>query len=111
MKPPEQTGTRRDFFSRIADGLHGTALAYLLGNDVLRASSITTPRAYDLKPRAQHHPAKAKSIIHLFMNGGPSQVDLFDPKPALQKYAGQPPSRDLVNRVIEQFRAAGCQAR
>jgi hypothetical protein len=97
MKVQEQT--RRDFFSRVADGLHGAALASLLGTDVLRAASVTPPRAYDLKPRATHHSPKAKSVIHLFMNGGPSQVDLFDPKPALQRYAGQPPSRDLASEV------------
>lgn len=44
-----------------------------------------------------HFPAKAKRVIHLFMNGGPFQADLFDPKPALQKYAGtRPPGADLL---------------
>ena len=38
-------------------------------------------------------------MIHLFMNGGPSQVDLFDPKPALKKFAGTAPSRDIVNQI------------
>ena len=42
-----------------------------------------------LAPREPHFPAKAKHVIHLFMNGGPSHVDTFDPKPALDKYAGQ----------------------
>src|SRR5690242_19436641 len=42
-----------------------------------------------LAERPPHFPAKAKRVIHLFMNGGPSHVDTFDPKPALQKYAGQ----------------------
>ena len=43
-----------------------------------------------LAARPPHFPAKAKHVIHLFMNGGPSQVDTFDPKPALDKYAGKP---------------------
>jgi hypothetical protein len=43
-----------------------------------------------LAPKAPHFPAKAKRVIHLFMNGGPSHVDTFDPKPALEKYAGKP---------------------
>ena len=42
-----------------------------------------------LAPKAPHHPAKAKRVIFLFLNGGPSQVDTFDPKPALAKYHGQ----------------------
>lgn len=44
---------------------------------------------YNLKPRRGHHPAKAKSVIHLFMNGGPSQMDLFDPKPVLNRMDGK----------------------
>ena len=43
----------------------------------------------DLRPRAPHFPAPAKSVIHLFMNGGPSQMDLFDPKPELDKHHGE----------------------
>jgi hypothetical protein len=46
--------------------------------------------ANPLSPRGPHFPAKAKRVIHLFMNGGPSHVDTFDPKPMLQKYAGKP---------------------
>jgi hypothetical protein len=99
------SASRRDFFSRVADGLHGAALAYLLGSDLytanpaLAAVEEATRRSFDLKPRKPHREAKAKSVIHLFMNGGPSQVDLLDPKPALEKYAGQAPSRDLASEV------------
>jgi hypothetical protein len=96
--------TRRDFFSRVADGLHGAALAYLLGADLFTANPALAAtaeprRVHDLKPRQAHLTPKAKSVIHLFMNGGPSQVDLLDPKPALEKHAGQPPSRDLASEV------------
>ncbi len=98
------TCSRRSFFNRIADGLHGAALATLLGNDLFQANpalaaTAAGPRLYDLKAKPPHHPPRAKSVIQLFMNGGPSQVDLFDPKPALAKYAGQPPSRDLAAEV------------
>lgn len=86
--------TRRHFFSRVSDGLMGAALAGLFERDIAAA-----PTLHDLTPKQPHHPAKAKSIIQLFMNGGPSQVDLFDHKPALAKYAGQPPSRDLAAEV------------
>ena len=94
--------SRRSFFNRAVDGLQGTALAYLLGNDLYNANpafAAGAPRIYDLKAKPPQHKPRAKSIIQLFMNGGPSQVDLFDPKPALQKYAGQPPSRDLASEV------------
>src|SRR6202034_4657145 len=42
-----------------------------------------------LAPRQPHFPAKARQVVHLFMNGGPSQVDTFDPKPMLAKYHGK----------------------
>jgi hypothetical protein len=48
------------------------------------------PRLNTLSPKPGHHPARAKSVIWLFMEGGPSHVDLFDPKPTLEKLAGQP---------------------
>lgn len=82
---------RREFFSRISDGLHGTALMSLLGSDMYAAA----PPVFDLKAKAPHFAPKAKSVIHLFMNGGPSQVDLFDPKPTLKRLAGTAPSREL----------------
>jgi hypothetical protein len=88
--------SRRTFFNRMADGLHGAALLSLLGAD-LRASE--GGKVYDLKPKKPHFTPKAKAVIHLFQNGGPSQVDLFDPKPALRKFAGTAPSRDIVNEI------------
>lgn len=42
-----------------------------------------------LSPKPSHRPPRARRIIHIFLNGGPSQVDTFDPKPALARYAGQ----------------------
>src|SRR6188474_1942096 len=86
---------RRDFFSRMSDGLMGTALAGLFAADGL----VAKPALYDLTPKKPHHTPKAKAVIQLFMNGGPSQVDLFDYKPALEKYAGQAPGRDLAAEV------------
>jgi hypothetical protein len=100
--------SRRDFFSSFANGLHGSALAYLFGRDLIAPRSLNAAGPgtgfADLRAKAQHFPAKAKSVIHLFMSGGPSQVDLFDPKPMLKKYEGQPPSRELANDIefIEQ---------
>ena len=86
--------TRRGFFHHMANGLMGAALAGLLAEDLGATQAL-----YDLTPKKPHHTPRAKSVIQLFMNGGPSQVDLFDYKPALAKYAGQPPSRDLASEV------------
>ena len=49
-----------------------------------------------LAPRKPHFPAKAKNVIFLFMEGGPSQIDLFDPKPELQKWHGKPLPPELT---------------
>ena len=81
--------SRRMFLGQTAGSLGGLALAHLLAG---QARAATT----DLAPAASHRPAKAKSVICLFQHGGPSQMDLFDPKPALTKYHGQPyPGGDL----------------
>ncbi len=90
----ENRASRRDFFSRRSDGLMGTALAGLFADDLLAKQAF-----HDLSPKKTHHAPRAKSVIQLFMNGGPSQVDLFDYKPALEKHAGQAPSRDLAAEV------------
>src|SRR6266446_2994994 len=82
--------TRRDLFGSVANGFCGAALASLLSRDIYGAESEAAgPRIYDLKPRAPHFTPKAKNVIHLFMNGGPSQMDLFDPKPVLEKHHGE----------------------
>ena len=103
MQAGPMNPTRRCFFSRVGDGLHGAALAYLLGQDLFSPSvalaESSDQRVYDLEERNPHFEPKAKSVIQFFMNGGPSQVDLFDPKPALQMYAGQAPGRDLANDI------------
>jgi hypothetical protein len=100
--------SRRDFFTRASDGLCGAALAYLLGRDLFvpnPALASGTRHLHDLKSRPPQFDSKAKAVIQLFMSGGPSQVDLFDPKPALAKYAGQLPRAFLDN--VESVGAAG----
>jgi hypothetical protein len=100
--------SRRDFFSRMGNGLYGAAMAYLLGEDLFPVNPVlaaSNPKIHDLKPRSPHFPAKAKAVIQLFMTGGPSQVDLFDPKPSLSKYAGQLP-RSFLD-TVESVGAAG----
>jgi len=78
----------------IGGSIFGAALATLLGRDASgseKASGEPAPRRVDdLKPRPTHHQPTATGMIHLFMNGGPSQMDLFDPKPMLDKHHGEP---------------------
>jgi hypothetical protein len=69
--------TRRELLARTGLGFGGVALSQLLAADAFA-------------PKAPHFPAKAKHVIYLILNGGMSQVDTFDPKPALTKYHGQP---------------------
>lgn len=81
--------SRRSFFRSCAGGIETLALASLLEREGL-AGAVADP----LAPKAPHFAPHAKNVICLFMEGAPSQMDLFDPKPALQKYSGQslPPS-------------------
>ena len=86
--------TRRELIWQMGAGFCGTALAAMLDLDgyrAPRAAAAETSRAVNpLAPQPPHFPVKAKSVIFLMMNGGPSQVDTFDYKPDLDKYAGQP---------------------
>lgn len=89
--------TRRELFSRLGLGAGALALASLL-TESAQAEAIAR-RRYDLMPKTSHVPPKVKRVIYLFQNGGPSQVDLFDPKPELNKQQGQKPGKDFVNDV------------
>lgn len=80
--------SRRHFLQQQSFGLSGLALAWLLKQDGLHAAPpkpATEPIVYDLLPKALSHEPKAKAMISMFMQGGPSHHDLFDPKPELQK--------------------------
>ncbi len=86
--------TRRDLLQRTATGFGVLGLAGLLSDQKLLATPPTPTNP--LAPKQPHFAAKAKRIIHVFMNGGPSQVDTFDPKPALARYNGtSPPGSSL----------------
>lgn len=81
--------SRRELLSQMGTGLGMLGLAGLLGDESAwgaPAGNLSAP----LAARLPHFPAKAKHVIHIYLNGGPSQVDTFDPKPALAKYEGQP---------------------
>ena len=86
--------TRRDFLLNAGGGLGAVALAALLQNDGLLSAAKTdskkTALPDPLRPKQPHFPPRAKRVIYLFIHGGPSHVDLLDPKPDLVKYSGQP---------------------
>lgn len=65
------------------------ALSSLFSEAGLLSADEEKPVFSSLAPKEPHFPAKVKRVIHLFMNGGPSQVDTFDPKPLLEKYHGK----------------------
>src|SRR5438309_394242 len=79
---------RREMLARCANGFGAVALSALLGESGRAADSST--RTDPLAPKPTHLPAKTKSVIFLFMDGGPSQVDTFDPKPRLDREHGRP---------------------
>jgi hypothetical protein len=78
--------TRRRFFQECAGGIGIAALSQIMAQEGRAAAADVNP----LAPKKPHFPAKAKNIIFMFMEGGPSQIDLFDPKPELQKWSGKP---------------------
>src|SRR4051812_49962561 len=85
--------SRREFLQRCGMGMGSLGLAGLLGAP---AASNAAQAANSLAARLPHFAPKAKRVIHFFLNGGPSHVDTFDPKPALEKYAGKPlPTENL----------------
>jgi len=91
MHLPNPLFTRREALSRCGMGMGSVAFTGmlqqlgLLERPALGADNSVNP----LAPKQPHFPAKAKRVIHIFANGGPSHVDTFDPKPALAKYAGK----------------------
>src|SRR5712692_9438872 len=83
--------TRRELLQRSGMGMGAVALTALLGEcGSLNAAPLVATAMNPMAPKQPPLPAKAKRVLHLFMNGGPSHVDTFDPKPSLARYAGKP---------------------
>jgi hypothetical protein len=82
--------SRREMLSRCGTGIGTIALAGVLADEAARARAVGSSKDDPLAVKKPHFAAKAKHVVHLFMNGGPSQVDTFDPKPELDKYHGKP---------------------
>ena len=88
FNPEHLALTRREFLNRCGMGMGALGLTGLLNQGftgTAAAAELTSP----LTPKQPHFPAKAKRVIHIFANGGPSHVDTFDPKPALEQYHGK----------------------
>ncbi|HEX7449772.1 MAG TPA: DUF1501 domain-containing protein, partial [Pirellulales bacterium] len=86
--------SRRQWLAQVGTGFGTLGLATVLSDAGLlggAAAHAAATTGNPLAPRSPHYSPRAKHVIFLFMNGGPSHVDTFDPKPALQKYAGQTP--------------------
>ena len=93
--------SRRQMLRDTATGFGGAALLWMLQQESARAADTSkTPRVFDLHPKNPVFPAKAKSVIFLFMGGGPSAVDMLDPKPALEKYDGKDAPIHLEGRRL-----------
>ena len=106
---------RRHFFEHVGGGIYGAALGSLLSQDLygteeIKPSEIQSRTEYNLKPRSPHLKGRANSVIHLFMNGGPSQMDLFDPKPELERNHGKSYFEKIAGEV-ESPGAAGALMR
>src|SRR5262249_41912090 len=91
---PRRPPTRREFLLRAGSGFGMLALGVMLAQEEARAGGAPVPLTNPLAPKMRLHPAKGKSVIFLFMSGGPSHLELFDPKPELQRLHGEklPPS-------------------
>ncbi len=98
--------TRRDWLKSVPGGIAGAALTWLLSQE--KSLGADSPTGF--QPRRPHFAPKAKSVIHLFMNGGPSQMDLFDPKPFLDKHHGEK-YFDKIAGEVESPQSAGALMR
>ena len=92
---PPRVNSRRWFLKECGLGLGKVALASLL-TDAFASKVIAATSSNALKPRAPHFPGKAKHVIHLFMAGAPSQLDLFDYKPKLKQLSGSKVPVELI---------------
>src|SRR3954447_12563824 len=93
--PGSHLPTRREVLSQLGGSFGGLALAALFGE--ARGESARLPARIDVLPRSPPAPARAKAVIQLFMHGGPSHVDLLDPKPMLFKHDGATPPAEVLD--------------
>ena len=94
---PAESVTRRGLFRQVGTGLYSAALTQLLSQD-LYGTDASRQRSF-LSTATPHERPRARSVIHLFMNGGPSQMDLFDPKNELTKRHGEEYFKEIAGEV------------
>jgi hypothetical protein len=93
--------TRRQALQDAAVGFGAMALNSILQGDLMAAESTSArERVYSLLPKAPMLPARAKRVIFIYIGGGPSTIDMFDPKPALVKYDGKPAPFEIKGRAL-----------
>src|SRR6266851_1475139 len=104
MSHPQHTGTpsRRDMLCRAGLGFGAWALLDLLARDGVRASPDAASDN-PLAPKRPHFVPRAKHVIFLFMQGGPSHIDTFDPKPLLNRHQGEPLPPSITKGLQLQF--------
>ncbi|MBL9128611.1 MAG: DUF1501 domain-containing protein [Verrucomicrobiales bacterium] len=102
--PGPHAFSRRRFLERNAMGIGGVALAWLLREDRLLATPPHVPRqapSFDLRRKPPANPPRARAMISLFMHGGPSHMDLLDPKPELTRRSGQDYPGDITFSFVD----------
>ena len=94
--------TRREALEDAAIGFGAMALNSILQSNRAFAaeSALAKERKYDLLPKLPMFPPKAKNVIFIYIGGGPSTIDMFDPKPALMKYDGKPAPFEIKGRAL-----------
>ena len=92
-----QSLTRREALFRMGGGFGGLALASLFAEAARGDPPLPASRPHDIAERAPHFAPRARAVIQLFMHGGPSHIDLLDPKPLLERYNGQPPPAQVAD--------------
>ena len=102
--PVANLPSRRELLRLSGLGFGSLALTYLLHGEGVWAAGEPAPPT-DLRPRAGHFPARARAVIQFMQNGGPSQMDLFDPKPQLTRRHGQP-----IPESVETFQKGNTKA-
>jgi hypothetical protein len=89
LRPEDSFRTRREFLNRFGTGIGALGLATMLGDQLFTGTARAATSISPLAPKEPHFAAKAKHVIHIFAQGGPSHIDTWDPKPALAKHGDQ----------------------
>jgi hypothetical protein len=92
--------TRREALRKTAGGFGALAAGWMMQRDGAFASEVSPGMIYDLTPKAPHLAPKAKNVIFIYISGGASTIDMFDPKPTLEKFNGKPAPFEIKGRRI-----------